>query len=1040
MNSSWLSTFALLLICTLFLCKPAHAQLSGLYTVGSGGDFRNLTEAIEQLNRKGVQGPTTFQIRNGRYEEQVKISSVRGASDQNPIIIESASGNPRDVTLFYQHVGASANNNEHVIRVDSTDYVTVRNLTIENPGEIYGTGLRIMGAAHTTFSGNIVQVTPKPQFAQPLNSCIFAINAPDLVVQHCVLDGGYAGVHATGLNDSILIANMRIEGNRMSNGALGLGGSGVWLKNYYDVTISGNTITQGDGTGLSIDNCNGQLRIEANRITLRPERFGIGVSVTESHAEAKRSLIANNVVMVVDGDTLTANLGMTFSEITNADILFNTVHVANFNTDRFQSTTNVAVSFNGFNNDSLRIFNNIFTNLRGREVIVYPIGNAYYESDYNNLYTTGDILGRSPSGVGVVPTLDSLQSGSGIELHSYSVSPCYSLRTNLQTNSEVLDGSGRGFPEVPTDINGKDRSPLNPDIGAFEYDFKPNGLSGTYTVGTGGDYETLREAIEELHTRCVEGPVEFALLPGIYNEQNTIKSIPGTSSANTVTLRSQSGNPEDAVLSRQFTWFTDYLLRLKEAENIVLKDLTIQALDTLYSGVSIWLVGKTNNIQFLNNNFLNGTEDVRATNTNHIYSDDESIPANLLVDGNRFLSGIGGVVLSNCFGFDCPDEKRVQGTRVVNNQFLMNDTARDFRSPISVQHHLSPIIDGNTIASYGSGISLTQCAGLVQVTNNKIDVRGTDFASSVATGISFTFPSRTEPFGLVANNMVRAHDPIHLPDRMSSLVGVNLGQSKNMFVLYNTIVVQDSVTESVALSIPFGTDSVVLYNNILANYSGGPAQRIKFVERFYKEFGFDYNLLYTTGDTIAIWNDTGRTSLAAIQSVLGTDSNSIVADPQFLSDSDLHIASTSTAVNAGFAINSFVINDIDYTHLIANDIDGEPRGTDVTEIGADELDITRVDIYPGVRNGEHTSLEITGANPLRQHGRVHFSIASLSHVRLAIVDMQGEEMQILTNREYHRGEHSVQFEITKIPAGIYWIALTTQEGVVARKMIVLGKG
>ncbi len=958
MNTSWLPTSVVLLLCTLFLYKPAHAQLSGLYSVGNGGDFRNLTEAIEQLNRKGVRGPTTFQILKGRYEEQVKISSVRGASDQNPIVIESESGNPRDVTIFYQHLGSSANNNEHVIRVDSTDYVTVRNLTIENPGEIYGTGLRVMGAAHTTFTGNIVQVTPKPQFVQPLNSCVFVTNAPELVIQECVLNGGFAGIHATGLNDSSLIKNIRIEENRMANGLVGLGGSGVWLKNYRDATIKGNTITQQDGTGLSIDNCDGQLRIEANRVTLRPERFGIGVSITGSQAAAKRSLIANNVVMVIDGDTLTANVGMTFNEITNADILFNTVHVANFNTDQFQSTTNIAVSFNGFNNDSLRIFNNIFTNLRGREVIVYPIGNAYYESDYNNLYTTGDILGRSPTGAGVVPTLDSLQRESGIELHSYSVSPCYSLRTNLQTNSEILDGSGRGFPEVPTDINGKDRKPLNPDIGAFEYDFKPNGLSGTYTVGTGGDYETLREAIEDLHTRCVEGPVEFALLPGTYNEQNTINPIPGTSETNTVTFRSESGTPEDAVLSRQFTWFTDYLLRLKAAENIVLKDLTIQALDTLYSGISIWLVGETNNIQILNNNFLNGTNTQPATNTNHIYSDDESIPANLLVQGNRFLSGIGGVVLSNCFGFDCDDEEPSVGTRVIDNTFRMNDTSRTFRSPIALQHHDSPVIDGNDIQSFGSGISLTQCAGLVQVTNNKVDVRGTDFASSVATGISFTFPSRTEPFGLVANNMVRAHDPVHLPDRTSSLVGLNLGQSKNMFVLYNSIVVQDSASQSVALSIPFGTDSVVLYNNIVANYSGGPAQRIKFVERFYKEFGFDYNLLYTTGDTIAVWNDTGRTSLAAIQSVLGTDSNSIVADPQFLSDSSLHIASTSPAVNTGFAINSFVINDIDYSHLIANDIDGEPRGTDVTEIGADELDLGTSRHLSGVE-WRHSSLEIT---------------------------------------------------------------------------------
>ena len=162
------------------------------------------------------------------------------------------------------------------------------------------------------------------------------------------------------------------------------------------------------------------------------------------------------------------------------------MHISNGNTDRFQSTGNTAASFSGFNNDSLRIYNNIFTNLQGREVITYPLSNAIYESDNNNFYTDGDLIGTA-KGVRT-PTLDSLQRKTEQDLNSYSIPPCYSARDDLRTHSELLDGAGRPFPEVTTDIDGNPRDPVNPDIGAYEYDFAPNGLSGTYRVGPGGDY------------------------------------------------------------------------------------------------------------------------------------------------------------------------------------------------------------------------------------------------------------------------------------------------------------------------------------------------------------------------------------------------------------------------------------------------------------------------------------------------------------------------------------------------------------------------
>lgn len=1021
--------FALGTLCLLVLSPLSLiAQLSGTYTVGDGGDFASLSAAVETLNQKGVDGPATFQLQKGRYEEQITIRKVPGAGDRNPIIFESESGNPRDVTIFYQHLGSSASNNEHVIRIDTTDYVTIRNLTIENPGEIYATGVRVSGSAHTTIERNIIRVTPELKFAQPLNACVFAYDAAALVVRSCTLSGGYAGVNVLGPNEEQPVEGILIENNRMQNGRVELGGAGVTIQDYMDAEIVGNTITQQDGTGINLDNCDGALRVEANRITMRPERFATGINATQCDGGNGRSLFANNAIINIGGDTLTACIGLYFNATRNSDILFNSVHLANSNTDRFQSTTNVTVSFATFNNDSLRIYNNVFTNMRDREVISYPIGNAYFEADHNNLYTNGDRLGFLASGPAT--NLDSIQRTSGRELQSYSIPPCYTSRDDLQTNSAVLDGAGKFFAEVPRDIDGRLRDPEHPDIGAFEYTFDPSGLSGTYTVGPGGDYETLAEAVEDLHTRCVEGPVEFAMLPGTHTGRHTINRIPGTSETNTITLRSETNRAEDAVLSYQFRYFIDYLLRLRNAEHVVLRNLTLRPTDTIFQGASLWLAGNPNNILIEENFFENGMEESPAFNTSHIYSEDGSIPSAIRIHNNRFLRGVNGIYLMNCFGLDCEDTNRVHGTEVTGNSFLMADSTRNARSPISLYHHESPLLEGNELRSAGTGINLVQCAGFVRVMNNNLDIRGTDLITSFATGINFTFPGRMEPFGLISNNMVRVHDPAYAPDRATSLTGLNLGQAKNMFVLYNSVVVHDSAGQSLALAVPFGTDSIVLYNNILANYSGGPALRIKFVERFYREFGFDYNLFYSTGDTIGIWNDTGRTSLAAIQGVLGTDSNSIVADPHFLSSEDLHIDSQSPAVNAGFAINNLIINDVDYSYLIAEDIDGEPRGRDRTEIGADELDIVSVR-ERGETSGKRPELSVSGMHHAGQELTVRFRLHSGSHVRLAFTDLTGKNMVRLANRIFSAGEHAITVNTGNFATGPYWFFLETESGTVS---------
>ena len=92
---------ALLLLLSLVALLPAPlaAQLSGSYTIGSGGSYPTFTAAVAALNAQGVSGPVTFNVITGVYNEQISMRPVTGSSATNTSTFQSQSGNAANVTL-----------------------------------------------------------------------------------------------------------------------------------------------------------------------------------------------------------------------------------------------------------------------------------------------------------------------------------------------------------------------------------------------------------------------------------------------------------------------------------------------------------------------------------------------------------------------------------------------------------------------------------------------------------------------------------------------------------------------------------------------------------------------------------------------------------------------------------------------------------------------------------------------------------------------------------------------------------------------------
>jgi hypothetical protein len=76
-------------------------------------------------------------------------------------------------------------------------------------------------------------------------------------------------------------------------------------------------------------------------------------------------------------------------------------------------------------------------------------------------------------------------------------------------------------------------------------------------------------------------------------------------------------------------------------------------------------------------------------------------------------------------------------------------------------------------------------------------------------------------------------------------------------------------------------------------------------------------------------------------------------------------------------------------------------------------------------------------NPFSDVTSFTFKLGEDKHVRLAIYDAMGREVKVITDADYQRGVHSAVLRSGDLPNGLYFYRLTTDEGVIQRKMLLM---
>ncbi|MCK4344242.1 MAG: SBBP repeat-containing protein, partial [Bacteroidales bacterium] len=510
-----------------------------------------------------------------------------------------------------------------------------------------------------------------------------------------------------------------------------------------------------------------------------------------------------------------------------------------------------------------------------------------------------DII-NPPGGNGAV---DLSVNGGTIPYQSYSWTGPNLFTSSTEDISNLADGGT--YSVVVTDANG-----CTGDTAIFVNDV--SSLSGSYSISLSSpDFLNFTEAVDSLISVGISGPVIFNVESGTYTEQISIPEINGASETNTITFQSESGDSTDVIL----TWAStladaNYTLRLDGADYITFRNMTLRATGANYARLVEITNGAQNN-EFSYNRIIGVT--TTSTDLGALIYSAGSNDDNNLIEENRFEDGTEGLHLSGVGSSDLE-----KGTYILNNHFV-NQTIK----AIILADQDAPVIQSNIIqydlTDYGfKGIHCGACDNNLIIEKNKILLPNANGGCGIEIGGSDGTPGDE---GIIANNFIQINTS------GGSAEGIwNTGSTYQRYLFNSVNITGYDGFGSRAIKIDASSSDIELKNNTFANNVGGGT----IASENTTNISSNYNNLYSTGTNLAYWNSTGVTSLSAWQSASGQDANSISIDPEYLSDSDLHIENFSLKAGTPLA-------------EVTDDIDGDTRDATTPFIGADELTGLQID-------------------------------------------------------------------------------------------------
>ncbi|MFC1732465.1 T9SS type A sorting domain-containing protein [candidate division KSB1 bacterium] len=432
-------------------------------------------------------------------------------------------------------------------------------------------------------------------------------------------------------------------------------------------------------------------------------------------------------------------------------------------------------------------------------------------------------------------------------------------------------------------------------------------MMGTYTIGGGGsDFTTLNDAVTALSQAGVGGAVTFNVAPGTYTEQLTIGIIPGVSSTNTVTFQSSTLESTDVTISYGASSTTDnWVVRFDGADYMVFKQMSFASSTSSYYGRVL---------EFLNgadNNTISNCE-IRSVQTSNIYACPVysyayggTPSSHNIFSYNRILNGYYSVYWNGSSVTSMGLSNVFVGNEMLDWYYY--GVYLRFQDAVQV---CSNIIQNGSNSGYVYGMYMYYCDNDIVVTKNKINLTGSGYNYGLRL---YRCDGTSGNPGLIANNFFAISST-----STNNHYAVYLSYSNWQNVIYNSVNIANGASSYGWYTWSGGNLSYM--NNSIVNMGGGYTFYVNTPTAITYS---DYNNLYTSGATLAYWGG-AASGLTNLQLLSSKDLNSVSVNPDYTSNSDLHLLTTALE---GLA---------NPTSLCLADIDNQLRSTTTPDIGADE--------------------------------------------------------------------------------------------------------
>lgn len=483
----------LVLLIFVALMNGAIAQLSGPYTIGGAGpSYSTIQAAVTDLQAVGVSGAVVFNIRAGTYNEKILLGgNITGSSAINTITFKAENGDSSSV-IISDTSSANASNNFTWLINNGTDYVIIRNLTIERTGTLANSTVLYVGGGTKFFqlrncviradvSTNTAATKNLVTFPLALSGDSSAIFANNLFI------GGSIAVSINGQSQANPVPLVQFTNNVFQNHS----SRAISIANSSSVTISGNTISTLASTnfrGVSLTHALHNFTVTGNKIT--GTYAGDALYLDSCNGDVgNEALIANNFFQAQGTGT---SRGITVNQSTSMHIYYNTINVTTTGT----GVNNAAFRLINAGNTLLNVRNNIFVNTGGGLAYSFPAGTLgnFSALNYNDLFVGPNSATLVRLDVNNYATIADWKTASLLEAQSVSGDPHFVSSSDLHVDNAIVNNNAIVISGITTDIDGQLRSGTTPDIGADEFTPLLNNLGLTSiispTSGACGDSAT----------------------------------------------------------------------------------------------------------------------------------------------------------------------------------------------------------------------------------------------------------------------------------------------------------------------------------------------------------------------------------------------------------------------------------------------------------------------------------------------------------------------------------------------------------------------